>query len=105
MATNKSQLKRVCLIDSAIRSLVHPTKEMIKLHVCHGLSLNPDGLCKSTIEKDMFYMREEMDAPIEYSRAIGYHYTEEYNFLHAFLRYWSGYMVLPPDINKMIYSD
>jgi hypothetical protein len=105
MAVFKEQMKRVCLIDSAIRTLHYPTKEMIRLHVCDGLSLPKDGICKSTIEKDMFYMKMSMDAPIKYSKIYGYFYSEEYNFIYAFLRYWSAYMILPYEIHSLIYDD
>jgi len=107
MAIYKQQLQRICLIDSAIQSLHKPTKEIIRIHVCRGLSLSDDGLCKSTIEKDLFFMKAEFDAPIECNRTNNeYSYRDpDYNFSHAFLRYWSAYLILPNAINEIIYAD
>ena len=106
MGAHKNQLIRVCLIDSAIRTLFKPCKETIRLHVCHGLSLQDDGISTSTIEKDIFYMRMEMDAPIKHNKVKGlYFYEEDYNFVHAFLRYWAGYIILPHDISDIIYTE
>jgi hypothetical protein len=54
----------------------------------------------------MYYMKLVMDAPIAYDRAKnGYYYDKEYNFVKAFLRYWSSYMDLPKDIFNYIYAD
>ena len=105
MPIPKDQLKRLCLIDSAIRCLHQPSKEMIRLHVCEGLSLPHDGICHSSIEKDLFMMKMDFDAPIKYNHTNGYHYNEQYSFFRAFMRYWSAYLVLPPEIDKMIYDD
>lgn len=43
-------------------------------------SIDGEHICDSTIEKDMFSMKMEHDAPIKYSRSNGGYYYEDPNF-------------------------
>ena len=82
MPAIKNALLRYRIIDRSIRNEYnpYPTKEQLR-QVCeeeiYGTS---EGLhiCHSTIEKDIFAMRMEHDAPIAYSkREKGYYYTND----------------------------
>ena len=77
----KNALIRYRVIDKAIRSKSHPypDKEIIRglcEEALYGDS-NGEHICESTIEKDMFAMKMEHDAPIKYSRKYhGYYYGD-----------------------------
>ena len=78
----KNALIRYRIIDKALRnqSRPFPKKKDLRLLCEEALYGDPDGnhICDSTIEKDMFAMREEHDAPIKYSRAEkGYYYADK----------------------------
>src|SRR5690554_8031135 len=73
---------RYRIIDRHIRNKYKPfpTKEELRSACEEALfgSDNGQNISDSTIEKDLFAMREEMDAPIKYSkRDKGYYYTEK----------------------------
>jgi predicted DNA-binding transcriptional regulator YafY len=79
----KNALIRFRIIDRAIRNKYKPfpTKEELRRACEEALFGNDDGanICDSTIEKDMFAMKMEHDAPIRYSkRNKGYYYTDEH---------------------------
>ena len=99
---------RICMIDNIVRNSHYPTKEdIIKkvTDILRGESLI-DGVSYSTIEKDMFIMRVEYDAPLKYSKLNGgYHYTEEYDFWKGFLEYWNEFIDFPIVIKRIIYDN
>ena len=82
MSRIKNAQLRYRIIDRALRNKYKPfpTKQDLRTaceEAIFGSSIGTD-ICDSTIEKDMFAMRMEFDAPIKYSkREKGYYYTEE----------------------------
>lgn len=77
----KNALIRYRIIDRCIRNKYKPfpSKQELREACEEELFGSIDGghICNSTIEKDMFAMREEHDAPIKYSkREKGYYYSE-----------------------------
>lgn len=77
----KNALFRYRIIDKHIKSTTRPfpSKEELRLACEEALFGSDTGehICASTIEKDLFAMRMEMDAPIKYSkRHGGYYYTD-----------------------------
>jgi predicted DNA-binding transcriptional regulator YafY len=78
----KNALIRYRIIDKALRNQNRPfpKKQDLRLLCEEALYGDPGGnhICDSTIEKDLFAMREEHDAPIKYSRAEkGYYYADK----------------------------
>lgn len=78
----KNALIRYRIIDRCIRNTYKPfpSKEELRRACEESLFGSDDGanICDSTIEKDLFAMRMEHDAPIKYSkRNQGYYYTDE----------------------------
>lgn len=77
----KNALFRYRVIDSCIRNKFkpYPSKEDLRQACEESLygSVNGSHICDSTIEKDLFAMRMEHDAPIKYSKANGgYYYSD-----------------------------
>ena len=77
----KNALIRFRIIDRCIRNKYKPfpSKREIREACEEALfgSLDGENLCDSTIEKDMFAMKMEHDAPIKYSkRHEGYYYSD-----------------------------
>lgn len=78
----KNALVRYRIIDKALRNEYnpYPSKEDLRFaceEAFYGESLGKN-ICNSTIEKDMFAMKMEHDAPIKYSkRHGGYYYTDK----------------------------
>ncbi|HRP52367.1 MAG TPA: WYL domain-containing protein [Fluviicola sp.] len=77
----KNALFRYRIIDKALRNEFNPYPSKAKLReACEEAlfgSVNGDNICDSTIEKDMFAMKMEHDAPIKYSKKFnGYYYTD-----------------------------
>lgn len=82
MSQIKNALIRYRIIDRLIRNKYRPfpTKEDLRSACEESLYGSDDGgnISDSTIEKDLFAMRMEHDAPIKYSkRDKGYYYSEE----------------------------
>ena len=81
MAQIKHALMRYRLIDKALRNKnnPYPTKKFLR-ELCESQVFGTDDglhICDSTIEKDIFAMRNEYDAPIAYSaKHRGYCYTD-----------------------------
>jgi predicted DNA-binding transcriptional regulator YafY len=81
MAQIKQALMRYRIIDKALRNTAapFPTKKMLR-DLCEAQVFgSEDGthICDSTIEKDLFAMRNEYDAPIAYSaKHRGYYYSD-----------------------------
>ena len=78
----KNALIRYRIIDKAIRNKQKPfpTKEELRSLCEEALYGDATGehICDSTIEKDLFAMKMEHDAPVKYSRKhFGYYYTDE----------------------------
>lgn len=78
----KNALIRYRIIDKALRDEYHPfpTKQDLRYACEEALygDSNSEHICDSTIEKDLFAMREEHDAPIKYSkREKGYFYENK----------------------------
>jgi len=77
----KNALIRYRIIDRALRNdyLPFPSKRDLR-ESCEGSlygSIDGENICDSTIEKDLFAMRMDHDAPIKYNkREGGYFYTE-----------------------------
>ena len=81
MPAIKNALLRYRIIDRSIRNEYnpYPTKEELRQACEEEIFGTSEGIhiCHSTIEKDIFAMRLEHDAPIAYSkREKGYYYTE-----------------------------
>lgn len=77
----KNALIRYRIIDRALRNEHSPYPSKVKLReLCEESlfgSVEGEHICDSTIEKDLFAMRIEHDAPIKYSKKFGgYYYTE-----------------------------
>jgi predicted DNA-binding transcriptional regulator YafY len=77
----KNALIRYRIIDKAIRNKQkpYPTKEELRGLCEEALYGDASGehICDSTIEKDLFAMKMEHDAPVKYSRKhFGYYYTD-----------------------------
>ncbi len=77
----KNALLRYRIIDKAIRNQYDPfpTKEILRRACEEALygTTHGDHISDSTIEKDLFAMREDHDAPIKYSkREKGYYYDD-----------------------------
>lgn len=82
MSKIKNALIRYRIIDRCIRNKYKPfpTKEELRKACEENLYGNNEGehICDSTIEKDIFAMRMEHDAPIKYSKKFhGYFYEDE----------------------------
>ena len=82
MPAIKNALLRYRIIDRSIRNEYnpYPTKEQLRQACEEEIYGTSEGLhiCHSTIEKDIFAMRMEHDAPIAYSkREKGYYYTND----------------------------
>lgn len=81
MSAIKNALLRYRIIDKAIRNqyLPYPSKAALR-EACEEAiygSVDGENICDSTIEKDMFAMRIEHDAPIKYSKKFGgYYYSD-----------------------------
>src|SRR5690606_28961 len=78
----KNALLRYRIIDKCIRNQFSPfpTKEILRRACEDGLygSTSGEHISDSTIEKDLFAMRMEHDAPILYSKSEkGYFYSDE----------------------------
>lgn len=78
----KNALIRYRIIDKCLRNNMnpYPNKQDLRMACEDALYGESIGLniCDSTIEKDLFAMRMEMDAPIKYSRRNGgYYYTNK----------------------------
>lgn len=82
MSRIKNAQLRYRIIDRALRNKYNPfpSKQDIRMaceEAIFGSTFGTD-ICDSTIEKDMFSMRMELDAPIKYSkRDKGYYYEDE----------------------------
>ena len=82
MPAIKNALLRYRIIDRSIRNEYnpYPTKEQLRQACEEEIYGTSEGLhiCHSTIEKDIFAMRMDHDAPIAYSkREKGYYYTND----------------------------
>ena len=78
----KNALIRYRILDRAIGNKYnpYPNKQQLRELCEEDLfgSTNGSHICDSTIEKDLFAMKMEHDAPIKYSRKYhGYYYTDE----------------------------
>ncbi len=108
MSINKNQLRRICLIDAAIRSIYCPTKQDLLQYVKEAMTGDymDAGICASTLEKDMVIMRVEYDAPLKFNRSTCcYNYTDpEYEFWKVFLQHWGLFIDFPSFIKQKIYE-
>lgn len=82
MSQIKNAQIRYRIIDRCIRDKYKPfpSKEVLRQACEESLFGSDNGgyICDSTIEKDLFTMRLEHDAPIKYSKKnLGYYYTDE----------------------------
>ncbi len=69
MAQSRLQLARILFIDRELRSRKYPSSTRLAREY---------EVSSRTIQRDIEYMREQMDAPIEYDQVKkGYFYTEE----------------------------
>lgn len=80
----KNALIRYRIIDKCLRNKYrpYPTKRDLREACEESLFGASDGanICDSTIEKDMFAMKMEHDAPIKYSKKHGGYYYEDPDF-------------------------
>lgn len=77
----KNALIRFRIIDRSLRNTYKPfpSKQDLREECEEALYGSNDGenICDSTIEKDMFAMKMEHDAPIKYSKKhLGYYYSD-----------------------------
>lgn len=82
MSAIKNAQLRYRIIDRCLTNPYRPfpSKEMLRQACEEAIYGNSTGtsICHSTIEKDLFAMRMELDAPIRYSRVErGYYYEDE----------------------------
>ena len=82
MGQLKNALIRYRVIDKAIRNKYKPFPSKAELRkACEDALFGSDegeNICDSTIEKDLFFLRMEHDAPIKYSkRHGGYYYNSD----------------------------
>ena len=81
MSQAKNALIRYRIIDKCIRNKFKPfpSKEELRKSCEENLFGNDEGenISDSTIEKDLFYMRMEHDAPIKYSKKYGGYFYED----------------------------
>lgn len=82
MSQIKNAQIRYRIIDRCLRNKYKPfpTKNELREACEEALygSVDGENICDSTIEKDLFAMRMELDAPIKYSkRDRGYYYEDE----------------------------
>jgi predicted DNA-binding transcriptional regulator YafY len=84
MGQIKNALIRYRVIDKAIRNKYkpYPSKAELRKACEDALFGNDDGenICDSTIEKDLFFLRMEHDAPIKYSKRYGGYYYNDTSF-------------------------
>lgn len=80
----KNALLRYRIIDKCLRNTfkMYPSKQDLREACEEALfgSLHGEHICNSTIEKDMFNMKIEHDAPIKYSKRDKGYYYEDPNF-------------------------
>lgn len=80
----KNALIRFRIIDRMLRNKYkpYPSKQDLREACEEALFGSMDGanICDSTIEKDMFNMKMEHDAPIRYSKKFGGYYYSEPDF-------------------------
>lgn len=80
----KNALIRYRIIDRCLRNKYapYPSKSKLREACEEALYGSFDGvnICDSTIEKDMFAMKMEHDAPIKYSKRFGGYYYQDPNF-------------------------
>ncbi len=79
----KNALIRYRIIDRMLRNKYKPYPSKQKLReACEDelFGSNGSNICDSTIEKDMFAMKMEHDAPIKYSKKFGGYYYEDPDF-------------------------
>ena len=104
----KGELKRLAAICKCIEIKQCPNKEEIRQFVMlHSFSGQKDGyICTSQIEKDIYTLRNEFDAPIKYSRERqGYYYTDfDYVFWRDLLVYFSSFVEFPKEITNILFS-
>ena len=82
MSQIKNAQLRYRIIDRALRNNFNPYPSKQKLRQACEEALYGEGIgeniCDSTIEKDLFAMRMDHDAPIKYSKIEkGYFYEDE----------------------------
>lgn len=84
MIASKNAILRYRIIDKCIRSSAYPfpSKEELRAACEAELYGSSKGanICDSTIEKDIFAMRNEHDAPIKFSRRHSGYYYEDPNY-------------------------
>ncbi len=84
MSAIKNALLRYRIIDKAIRNVhnPYPSKSFLRESCEEAIygSVDGENICDSTIEKDMFAMRMEHDAPIKYSKKFGGYYYADPEF-------------------------
>ena len=80
----KNALIRYRIIDRMLRNKYkpHPSKEALRSACEDALFGSESGvhICASTIEKDLFTMKMEHDAPIRYSKKNGGYFYEDPDF-------------------------
>ena len=80
----KNALLRYRVIDKCIRNKYKPfpSKQDLREACEEALfgSIHGEHICDSTIEKDMFAMKMDHDAPIKYNRAEKGYYYEDPDF-------------------------
>jgi predicted DNA-binding transcriptional regulator YafY len=84
MARYHDKFLRLVAIDYIIRTYRTPVSKQLLIERCEEATSMP--VSPSSLEKDLHYMRNIFDAPIEFCNVLkGYYYTDnEYEWLHQF---------------------
>lgn len=88
MPYDKYKLQRLGVIDNLLSFNMYPTKEKIKDRIINHRLIKSSvmDISDSSIEKDIFYMKRVLNAPIKYHRGYkGYYYTKPYDYPSVFL--------------------
>ncbi len=103
------QLHRIILIDKALNSVYMPTKDDLIEYIRD----NSDDFefCDSTIEKDLYLMRNQYNAPIKFKKGNSpggngfYYYSDDFEFWHEFLSHWNKYIEFPVSIRNILITN
>lgn len=101
---NSAQVKRISIIDRAIRNGKHNQKGLQK-EIEKELGVE---ISLGNIDHDLKRMKEIFNAPVKYvpvTHNTGHYiYTKEYDFGNAFILYWSEFVEFNKDINKIVFT-
>lgn len=80
MPKNKNCIRRLYIIANRLAYKPTSKKELIEIIK----EKTDDEICNSSIEKDMFLLKMDFDAPLKYNKRLeAYYLTENYDFKSA----------------------